>query len=171
MPVLLAERGHDPFWQAVRVFVSRRRLLLGAGVALASACTVQRGPRRPTALATGDPRSPLLAGATGRERVLLAAYDDVLAQHPDLAPELSSYREDHAAHLHALEPGVVVSATVTPSTRRTSRRDAARARDRLRLLESRTATAYARAAVAAPPEHAALLASLAACEATHAELL
>jgi hypothetical protein len=95
----------------------------------------------------------------------------VLARYPDLAPRLSPYREDHAAHLHAVEPGAVVSATVTPSARRTPRKAQAVLRRRLRLLEERAAAAHAEAAVTAPADQAALLASLAACEASHAELL
>jgi hypothetical protein len=140
-------------------------------MAVASACTVRRAPRRPPPAAAPSPVPDLLAAAAARERSLLAAYDDALGQHPDLAPLLSPYREDHAAHLHALEPGAVVSATVTPSPRRTSRRERTKVRKRLQLLEERVAKGYARDAVSAPVAHAPLLASLAGCEASHAELL
>lgn len=121
--------------------------------------------------AAPDPGAGLVTAAAARERALLTAYDDVLAQHSDLAGLLSPYREDHAAHLHALDPGTVVSATVSPTTSRTSRRARARAQERLRALESRAGSAHARAAVTAPPAQAPLLASLAACEHSHAALL
>lgn len=166
------------FWQAVAVLPSRRQLLLGAAVAVTQACTIRRGPRRPpTASGSTTPTATAAAGpdpvvaAAARERALLAAYDDLLARHPGLAPLLSTYRADHAAHLHALEPGAVVSATVTPAPRRSPRKAEAQARRRLRALEARTAEAHARAAVSAPLAQAGLLASLAACEAAHAELL
>jgi len=153
------------------VLASRRQVLVGAVVALTSACDLRDERGGPTAEPTPTPTDRLLAAAAARERALLAAYDDVLARHPDLAARLSPYREDHAAHLQAVEPGAVVSATVAPSAARTPRPTQVALRRRLRVLEQEAADTYARAAVGAPAEHAALLASLAACEASHADLL
>ena len=153
------------------MLASRRQVLVGAAVVLASGCDPGRDPAPPTARATPTPTDRLLAAAAARERSLLAAYDEVLARHPDLAVRLSPYRADHAAHLLAVEPAAVVSATVAPSARRTPPREQARLRARLRALEEQAAETYARAAAGAPPGHATLLASLAACEASHAELL
>jgi len=44
------------------------------------------------------------------EQALLAAYDAVTADHPELAGRLAPFRADHAAHLQGLVPGA------TPST-------------------------------------------------------
>lgn len=169
------EGGPDALWQAVGVLPSRRQLLTGAAAALLgaplSACEIRRAPRRPAARPTPTASDRLLSSAAARERALLAAYDDVLARYPDLAPRLGPYRADHAAHLHAVEPGAVVSASVAPSTRRTSKKTQAKVRARLREKEEAAAAAYARQVESAPAEHAALLAVLAACEASHAELL
>lgn len=157
------------------MLASRRQVLVGSVVgavtALTGACDLRGDGRPPAAGPAPRPTDRLVAAAAARERALLAAYDEVLARHPDLATRLSPYREDHAAHLHALEPGAVVSATVTPSARRTPPKAAAALRARLRVLEQEAADTYARAAVGAPDEHAQLLASLAACEASHADLL
>lgn len=160
--------------------VSRRQVLataaalLGGGLAGGlTGCDARRGPRSPGARPTGTPAPAdrVLTAAVARERALLAAYDDVLARYPDLAPRLTPYRDDHAAHLHALEPGAVVSASVTPSTRRTPKRVQRRLRARLRAMEEKAAAACARDAESAPRERAVLLAALAASEASHAELL
>ena len=85
---------------------------------------------------------------------------------------LGQARADHAAHLHALEqlvatyPTPAPSATSTPAPAGTPRTLVA-----LRSAESAAATASAERARRLTGGPAALLASIAACEATHAELL
>lgn len=73
-------------------------LLLSVPAALA-ACTTEAPPVRPQPV---DPDVALRAAAVERERQLLARYDSLLQQQPDLAPRLSPLRAEHAAHLTAL---------------------------------------------------------------------
>jgi len=78
-----------------------RRAVLTSGLAgLLSACTT--APRRRTTPAAPDPDLALTAAAVARERVLLAAYDAVLATTPALAAQLGPLRADHLVHLAAL---------------------------------------------------------------------
>jgi hypothetical protein len=118
-----------------------------------------------------DPLEPLLAAT----RALAARYDAVLAAYPALAGGLRPLHETHLAHEVALveaigRPGLATaspgSGTWTPPVG--DRDDALAA---LRDAERDAQSAAAEACLAAPPERAALLGSIAAALATHAEVL
>ena len=111
-----------------------------------------------------DPAQPFLDAAVARESALLAAYDAAIARAS--TPQLAAFRAEHAAHLSALESAVRPSASPTPSAS-----VAAAPPGSLVALERATAAAHADAAVSAPARIAPLLASLAACESSHAALL
>jgi hypothetical protein len=149
---------------------SRRQLLAGAAVVLSAACTDSRtsAPSPSASPAPPDPDVALTAAAVSREQALLALYDELLAQQPALRAELAPYRADHAAHLAALRPARPPSPTPTAGAPRAS---AARLRAAIATAERRTASAHALASRGASPDLARLLASLAACEASHAALL
>jgi len=79
---------------------TRRAVLTSGLAALLSACTTV--PRRRRSPAVPDPDLALTAAAVVRERLLLAAYDAVLATTPVLAAQLGPLRADHVVHLAAL---------------------------------------------------------------------
>ncbi len=129
---------------------------------------------------TGDDPLPfvespqILLGAVAAERALIAELDAARTAHPALRPMLAQLRADHAAHLSALRAAVALAAPVPNASAVASpppapARPANRAR--LRILEQRAATRAAAAALQLGGRDAVLLASIAACEATHAELL
>lgn len=132
-----------------------RRGLLGllALAPAAVACTSSSEPDRPAPV---DPDVALRAAAVVRERALLAAYDAALAARPDDA-RLAPLRAEHQAHLEALE-GASPSGTPSP---------AAAAPVDLAAAEREAAAAHAAATAQASPGLAALLAQLAASEASH----
>lgn len=106
--------------------MTRRQVLLGAGVLLAggvSACdTSSGGPTpgptvgSPTASPTTAKDAALRSAAAQRVRVLLAAYDGVLTgrgpDDPAHVP-LMALRADHVAHLEALTGDIPTSAPTT----------------------------------------------------------
>ncbi len=154
--------------------LTRRDLLLG-GTAIAAGALVVGCTGEPDARpARVDPDLALRAAAVLRERELLAAYDAALVDHPALRAVLAPLREDHAVHLARLEeltdpvmsptpsaPPVVAPVKDAPAARRTA----------LRGQERAAQAAHRDAAITASRSLAPLLASLAACEASHAALL
>ncbi|MEU3747364.1 MULTISPECIES: hypothetical protein [Streptomyces] len=128
-------------------------------------------------------------------RGLLERYDAVLAAHPALAPRLTPLRRSVAAHAKALgEGGTTVtpvtpaaaspsaSATVSPSASAAASSgpkpppvpvpaDPRAALKELAAAEREASDRHTNALVAAPPEYARLLASVAAAGAAHAYLL
>jgi hypothetical protein len=123
-----------------------------------------------------DPLAPLLAETVA----LIARYDAALAAHPDLAARLTPVREAHAAHAAELarltgaaspgaaSPGGPSSSGAAPSGAPADARGTLAA---LRAGEVGGRRAAAGACLAAPAERAALLGSIAAARATHAEAL
>ena len=109
-----------------------------------------------------DPDVALREAAVVRERALLAAYDALLAASPEAAARLAPLRAEHEAHLAALGGTAVPAGTAPPATPVA----AGTVADLVRL-ERETATAHAAATVPASPGLAALLAQLAASEASH----
>ena len=144
---------------------SRRTVLSGGILGLAAACTSGArvaAPRVPT-------RDDLLRQqAAVREEALLRMYNAALAAFPVLAPELGPLRDHHVQHRAALGATVAVTETAAPALLGTT---AAEARTRIAALEKGTSQLHAKAALMAGRELAPLLASLAACESSHAELL
>lgn len=161
---------------------SRRAVLVAGLVAPLVACTRSAQPPAPVAgsspaAPTGPgvgPRSrpdadaPVRAAAVARERRLLAAYDAALADDPG-ARDLAALRQEHAAHLQAL--GVAPPPPPPGDRRRRDRRAAARARAGLVRAERGAAGEHARDLLTASRGLAAVLASLAAAEASHLVVL
>jgi hypothetical protein len=114
---------------------------------------------------------PALKAAAEAERTLIADLDATTGGAPVVRRVIVQARADHAAHLAALsallaayrQPSPSVSPSAPPGTPRTLAQ--------LRAAETKAAAAAARHADALRGKQAALLASIAACEATHAELL
>lgn len=155
--------------------VTRRDVLLvGVVAASAPACTSNRRPGPPPRV---DPDVALREAALAREKLLLAAYDAGLAAHVELQPLLAPLRADHATHLEALtalvlgappvRPTPTVPAPVVPPVATTP----VAQRVALRALERSTQAAHRDAALLASRALAPLLASLAACEASHAAVV
>lgn len=156
--------------------LTRRAALLSGGLSLGAglltACTSRTRPRatpRPV-----DPDTALRDAAVARELALLAAYDDLLATSPALAPRLGALRAEHEEHLRALgqappSPTPSSPAASPPSSPPSSPLPGGLVR--LRALERSTAEAHAAAALTASRRLAPALASLAASEASHAAVL
>ena len=140
----------------------------------AAACTTGSEGRGPAAVV--DPDLALRDAAVLREVALLAAYDATLTAHAGLARDLRPLREEHATHLLALTGLALRTAgTPTPPCRSshppTVPARPAGARAALRRLETTTQVAHREAAVTASARLAPVLASLAACEASHVAVL
>lgn len=153
------------------VWVSRRWLLAG-GVALVVGGGAGVGAdflsARPRSRPVSPPAPPaeLLAAITA-ERALIADLDATTGGTPPVRQVIVQARADHAAHLRALRGALAGYA----KHRTTPQSGAPRTRAELRRAEERAAAAAGRRAAALSGAHAALLASIAACEATHAALL
>ncbi len=153
-----------------------RRQVLGvltaAGTTLLAGCRgsgTAAAPRSTPASTPAGP-DPLLTDLADAQR-LLAVYDETLRAHPRLAPRLRPLRADHAAHVTALAtaigaPTPAAAATAAPVPAATAAALAA-----LRAWERAAAAARAASAVRASGGRAALLASIAACSASHEAVL
>lgn len=155
--------------------VGRRALLAGAALLPLAACRSEPAPPPPP-----DPDDLLRTAAAAREQALLADYDRLLAALPALATRLLPLRAEHAEHLLALT-GPPPSRSPSPSPTSSplppppevppapAPADALAA-----LLAAEQAAAGAHVAdalAAADRDLAGLLASLAACESSHAVAL
>ena len=150
-----------------------RRSVLTGGLLLAvpgvlSACTAEAPPARPQPV---DPDVALRAAAVARERQLLARYDALLQQQPDLAPRLSPVRAEHAEHLTALgeaeQPGTGSPTTPPPPTVPPPTATDPGGLPGLVQAERAAAAAHVAATSSASAVLAAVLAQLAASEASH----
>ncbi len=151
--------------------LTRRDVLLsGVLTVTTAACTSGSEPAVPP---SPDPDIALRDAALARERTLLAAYDAALVAHPSLRADLAPLRADHAIHLDRLtgpqpstpatssEPTPPAAAATTPAAQRAT----------LRALERSAQAAHRDGAITASQVLAPVLASLAACEASHAVVL
>lgn len=161
-------------WQGCQVPLTRRSAFAAAGLAVVTACTSRERSAPAPAV---DPDDALRSSAVAREQALLVAYDDALAAAPALAARIAPLRAEHATHLAALlgptsSPSPAPSAP-TPSTPTSSTPSQAPGSLLLGLvvLERATASAHASAALTASRRLAPVLASLAACEASHVVVL
>ncbi len=163
-----------------KVALSRRRTLLAGaalgGAALLTGCSSDDGPDR------GEDSS---AAERLRERsardstALLARYDATLAAHPALAERLRPLRSEVARHARAFtEHRAAPSPSGTPAKGRAHEaaapavpHDEKAARSALAEAERKLADVRTQELLAAPPELARLLASVAASGAAHAYLL
>ena len=167
--------------------VHRRTLLAsfvaGVGVSgLSVACTSTDTATRPPTGQDPPPPDPQLTDLAD-EQQLLDRYDATMAAHPDLTSRLTPLRAHHADHASALQrllgsaaggavPSPAASDPVTlPSSGPSVPADATGALAALHEAEHAASGARARSCVSARADRAALLGSIAACEASHEVLL
>jgi hypothetical protein len=161
---------------------SRRGFLIGGGVLVAAAAgggvalgMTTSSRHTPQSLPLVAHVAKELTAAVAAERVLLSTVDAALARsHGPAKRMLRAIRDDHAAHLAALSAAVrddafpapvpKSSASPPPVTGKIQPAD-------IRKAERRASHAAAARAMQLSGRDAALLASIAASEATHAELL
>jgi hypothetical protein len=137
---------------------TRRRLLIAAASAPALAgCDAEPSPPPPP-----DPLQPLLDEALA----LAAAYDRAIAADPGAGARLAPLAADHRAH--AAELTKVINPAANPSSARSAAPAAPASLREAEQSAQRTAVA---ACMAAPADRAALVGSIAAGRATHAEAL
>ena len=142
----------------------------GAGTGIAVLRPVHQPKRTP------PPRPPAdlvlaLDAAIAAERSLLADLTATTGGAKDVRLVITQARADHTAHLRALR--AVLASLPEPAHPRRPSPPAGRARTQaqLRTAEARAARVAAAHAARLDGSLATLLASIAACEATHAELL
>jgi hypothetical protein len=123
---------------------------------------------------TPAPPPAVLVAALATERALITSLDVSLAASPSSRATLTQLRTDHLAHEQALLAAIAQASdqdarpppSATPTTRPEPLTTA-----RLRSAEQRASGQAAVRAAQLTGRDATLLASIAACEATHAELL
>jgi len=151
---------------------SRRAVLVtavGAGAGLVvSGCWGRSAPVTPKP----HPLAPALVGALA----LVDRYQATVATYPDLGERLQPLLADHQAHVEALRramgtPGPTASPSASASAAPSVATDPAAAVVALRTAEQAGQADATTACLAAAAEHAALLGSIAACRATHVEVL
>jgi hypothetical protein len=146
--------------------------VLGAGGGVATELRRPK-PRKKTPV----PPPAVLVAALAAERALLTSLDVSLAASPSSRELLTQLRTDHLAHEQALlaaiaqasDPDARPSPSATPTTPITRPQPLTTAR--LRSAEQLASGQAADRAAQLTGRNATLLASIAACEATHAELL
>jgi hypothetical protein len=172
-----------------------RRALLASGPALivggaaGVAFQISGSPIDGTPVQPAPP--PELVAAAASESGLLSAIDGALAHDPSLRTLLAGVRADHVAHQAVLRAalGAYASAASASTAANTSpsaslaptqpvpapqpapKPPTQLTRTQLRALELKAAAAASRYARALSGPDAAVLASISACEASHAELL
>jgi hypothetical protein len=149
--------------------IPRRAVLIGVA-ALAGGAAVGALSGRHTVSGTGSPEAPSeLISARDAEQGLIDAIDAMIASNPGTKATLLAIRADHQAHHGALAAAIAAypaSATVSKPTP-----VGARSVPALIAAERAAAQAAARRAALLLGPNAALLASIAACEASHAAAL
>ncbi|MEU6999127.1 hypothetical protein [Nonomuraea sp. NPDC046570] len=147
--------------------VSRRAVLAGAAaLAALSGCTA--GEPEPTAAPAPDPEHVLLRDVIAEKERTIALYSALIDGG---ATKLTPFRARHQAHLAELRERLPRAAplpsgtpTATPSPSPAAKPSLTRLRD----LERRSAALRARQLTEVSPALSQLLASIGACEATHA---
>jgi hypothetical protein len=165
--------------------ISRRSLLAtGAIIAAAGAgslvAALTRAPKRAVRAAPAPTPSPTaleLTLALERERVLISSIDAAMNADSALHPILDNVRADHAAHLGALAQTLAINGVQLPATAASSVSptpippSAAPGIELLRSAEQSAQLSAAHSSSVLRGAEAVLMASIAACEAGHAELL
>ncbi len=158
--------------------VTRRGLLLsGAAVVVAAGAGAGAAALAPRDEPPPPPVPPAdLVAALAAEQALLAGLDAAVARDASLTSLAGALRADHVAHaqaLRALLPAPSTAPSIPPSNPRPAATPAAGTLDRagLRSAEQLAAGQAAARAARLDGTAAVLLASIAACEAGHAELL
>ncbi|MCW2494796.1 hypothetical protein [Jatrophihabitans sp.] len=158
---------------------SRRGFVIGglASVLLAGGAGATVAMLRPLSRHRATPKQPpaALTAAAAVEAVLLRDLDRAIAAAPANGTVLRQLRADHAAHLAGLTAAIRVAVfdgtTPAPSASSTPPLAPLRSTAQLRAAETAAARAAAAGALTLTGDDAALLASISACEASHAELL
>jgi hypothetical protein len=148
--------------------VTRRAVLWsGLGVAAAAGGAVAGVllPAHPAGPRTQPPQ-PLLDALAAEQR--LVAMHRAAVTDPSLREPMALARADHLAHVQAIH---AMLAAFAPAAAVSSPAPGAATRETLRAAETQAASAAATRAAALTGRAAPVLASIAACEATHAELL
>ncbi|MFE0193829.1 hypothetical protein [Streptomyces sp. NPDC058989] len=162
-----------------KVALTRRwTLLAGAalgGAALLTGCAEDDGPDRAEHSSAAD---RLRERSARDSAALLARYDATLTAHPALEERLRPLRSEVARHARAFTDDDAPSPSAAPSRGPAHEvaapsvpEDEKAARGALAEAERRLADARTKDLLAAPPELARLLASVAASGAAHAYLL
>jgi hypothetical protein len=153
---------------------TRRRVLSGtAGLTLSATalagCGLFGGDDDDTKKKAADPLTPVLTEALA----LAAAYDRALVAQPGLGNRLTSLAADHRAHATALAKaiGEKVPSAVPGASPAAAAGDAAGLIAELRKSEQAAQKTAAAAGRTVTADRAALVGSIAACRATHAEAL
>jgi hypothetical protein len=153
--------------------VSRRGLLLaGAAVVAAAGGGVSVAALRPVAepdKPTGRPPADLVA-ALNSERALIAAIDATTGGSPAVRTSLRQVRADHVAHQVALQAAVDAYPESPAGNPSSPGAVAALTVAGLRNAEAQASAQAATRAARLTGRQAALLASIAACESSHAVL-
>lgn len=108
---------------------------------------------------------------------LLSRYDATIAAQPDLSSRLAPLRADHAAHVDALNAAMGRTPSPTPSASASGSPGPAvptgtkAAVAALRGAEKTAQGDAAKVCMTVPAQYAELVGSIAACRATHLEVL
>ncbi len=125
-------------------------------------------------LLPGEPPPPHPLLSTLRDiRTLLGRYERAISAHPTLAERLGPLRDNHRTHLTTVAKliGPTASQSPSPSNSVAAPPDEESAVRELRDAERTGEEAAGRACLAARTEYAGLLGSIAACRASHREVL
>jgi hypothetical protein len=162
------------FTVPMRLHATRREVLAGlagsvTGLALAGCWP---GSDKPAAQHSPHPLTPVLAGTNA----LAGLYRATIAGYPDLGERLTPLLADHEAHVEALHkamgtPSAPASASPGASVTSSLAADSAGAVAALRKAEQTGQADAVTACLVAASDHAGLLGSIAACRATHVEVL
>ncbi|WP_203779851.1 hypothetical protein [Actinoplanes rishiriensis] len=141
---------------------TRRTVLTATALGLTSlaGCDQEEAPPPPP-----DPLLPVLTEALA----LAAAYDRAVVAQPGLAGRLTPLAEDHRAH--AAELARIIDTPAPSAAGPVPSAGAADLIADLRALEQAAQRNAVTACRTAPADRAALVGSIAACRATHAEAL
>jgi len=160
----------EPIAAPASAGVSRRWLLaggaavlVGAGAGVGAQFLQKRSPK------PLPPVPPPLLAAAAAERALIADLNATTGGSSEVRAVIEQARANHTAHLAAL--AALLSAYRRPPAGASPRPGRPRTKAQLRIAESAAAQAAADRAGALAGAQATLLASIAACESTHAVLL
>jgi hypothetical protein len=152
---------------------NRREVLVGGALLALAGCLPGSEPEAPRL----SPDQRLRARVADEVDALAARYDAVIARFPAGRSQLSTLSAEHQAHARALRGRRTSSTTPSPSATPSASAPPAvpatlaAARAALAAAERAAARRRGRQARGCGPELARLLASIGACEATHAALL
>jgi hypothetical protein len=149
-------------------------LLAGAGMSVAgvAACTSPQ-PTPP------DPQTTALKALLQAEKSLVASYDQTVGKFGSLSGRVRTVRADHAEHVKALTALIArrdaapapSGSAEPPAAGSVSASSSSGARQQLAALEQKQAAAAVTLCMSADGDDATLLASLAAAENSHVEVL